>query len=417
MNENKKGYPVLRLNEFDSLFIGTPEKYSDKITSEEFESYRLLKGDVLICRTNGNPQLVGRASIVPNDTDYAYASYLFKIRTDSSKIFPETLVAYLRGFHGRKQINAYSMVGNQTNFSPAKFKEIDIPKFSSDFNKKIKSLFDLSYKVLSQSKVLYSDAEAILLSSLGLQNWQPSNSNNNQKSFKESFLQSGRLDAEYYQPKYDELEKAISKIDTIAFKDLTSYPIVSGSTPKAGESEFYTDEKKGIPFIRAVDIVEGKISLDNPVYIKEFVHNKLLKRTQLKKGDVLISIAGTVGRSGIFEHNIEANINQACAILRFKEKEILRFYLIVFINSWIGQLVIEKVARQGVQTNLNLDELANISIPKIDMVIQKNISIKIQQSFDLQKQSKSLLETAKQAVEIAIEKSEKEALKFINESV
>lgn len=416
LNEFKEGYPVLRLNEFNSLFIGVPEKYCNLLSKEEFENYRLLKGDVLICRTNGNPQLVGRSAVVPEDTNFAYASYLFKVRPKKELINSETLVAFLRCKYGRQEINAYSMVGNQTNFSPAKFREISIPKLGKGLNEKIKENFTQSNLDLKKSELLYKEAETVLLKELGLANWKPSIKNSNTKTLKESFLQTGRFDAEYYQPKYDELEEGINKFETISFKDLTIYPIVSGSTPKAGESEYYTDENEGIPFIRAVDIIGGRISLDSPVYIKNFVHQKLLKRTQLKIGDVLISIAGTVGRSGVFDHNIEANINQACAILRFEETEVQRLYVMMFINSKIGQLITEKVSRQGVQTNLNLEELGSISIPIIAFKTQSIISQKIQQSFDLQTQSKQLLEIAKIAVEIAIEKSEKEAINYINKN-
>ena len=80
LNEDNLGYPILRLNEFDSNFIGIPSKYCNSITQDIFENLRLLKNDVLICRTNGNPKYVGKSAIVMKDTQFAYASYLFKIR-------------------------------------------------------------------------------------------------------------------------------------------------------------------------------------------------------------------------------------------------------------------------------------------------------------------------------------------------
>ncbi len=52
-------------------------------------------------------------------------------------ILPHVLVAYLRGKYGRSEIDKYSMKGNQTNFSPAKFREIDIPIFEQSFQEKI----------------------------------------------------------------------------------------------------------------------------------------------------------------------------------------------------------------------------------------------------------------------------------------
>jgi len=82
---------------------------------------------VLICRTNGNPKLVGKSAIVPTDYDYAFASYLFRVRPDRNIINSASLVAFLNSKYGRMEIEKYAMVGNQANFSPAKFREISIP--------------------------------------------------------------------------------------------------------------------------------------------------------------------------------------------------------------------------------------------------------------------------------------------------
>jgi hypothetical protein len=45
----------------------------------------------------------------------------------------------------------------------------------------------------------YKEAEALLLSELGLTDFEPTKEAVSVKSLKESFLSSGRLDAEYYQ--------------------------------------------------------------------------------------------------------------------------------------------------------------------------------------------------------------------------
>src|SRR3990167_8427248 len=60
LNEEGRGYPVLRLNEFEEYFSGIPAKSCEKLSEEQFEELKLKKGDVLITRTNGNPALVGK---------------------------------------------------------------------------------------------------------------------------------------------------------------------------------------------------------------------------------------------------------------------------------------------------------------------------------------------------------------------
>jgi len=405
LNEDKIGYPVLRLNEFESYFIGNPEKYSNKISEEEFNSYRLLKGDVLICRTNGNPQLVGRASLVAEDTNYAYASYLFKVRTDHKKILPETLVAYLRSSYGRQQINAYSMVGNQTNFSPAKFRQIDIPKFGTKLNEKIKLLFDDSYKAKSQSTLLYSEAENLLLDELGLSKWQPTIKNNNKKTFKESFIKTGRLDAEYYQSKYDELEKVIRTHTFRQIKDIRTANY-RGLQPE------YVDN--GV-----VDVINSKHILEKSLNYEGFEKTSLAfwnlnERAQVFKGDILTYTTGAnIGRTQVYQIDKKAVASNHVNILRLNKEN--PFYIGFVMNSMIGRMQTEKFSAGSAQVELYPKDIDEFFVPIIKSVSQQKIILNVEDSLSLQSKSKALLEWARYSVEIAIEQSEDAAIKLLNE--
>jgi type I restriction enzyme S subunit len=64
---------------------------------------------------------------------------------------------------------------------------------------------------------------------------------------------------------------------------------------------------------------------------------------------------------------------------------------------------------------LNDDMFNKVVLPKVNEAVQSLIKEKITESFDLRRQSKHLLECAKRAVEIAIEKNEKAAIKWIQE--
>ena len=411
-DENKiGGYPVLRLNELNNGFIETPQKFCHILTESEFESLKLKAGDVLIIRTNGNPNLVGRSAVVIEDAEIAFASYLYRVVTNDL-MNPETLMTFLNCKYGRIEIDKNSMKGNQTNFSPAKFQDLKIPSFSKNFQLEIKNFVHSAYSLRKSADEVYKSAEKILAQELHLEDFKPSTKNTAEVSFA-SFMQAGRLDAEYFMPKYDDIENKLAEFPQIKIKDLVKYPVCSGSTPKAGDKEFYTDENNGVPFIRAVDIVQSRVDTKNFIYIKQEVHNKILKRTKLQKNDVLFSIAGTVGRCGIFDYDFEANINQAISILRFSEEKIKRLYLIQFFNSEIGKLYIEKYSRQGVQTNLNLDEVSNLSVPILPMATQNEIAALVEKSFALRAESKRLLEEAKLAVEMAIERGEIAATEYL----
>ena len=98
---------------------------------------------------------------------------------------------------------------NQTNVNPEEVKEIEIPILDMDFQLQIQEYFERANSCRLKSLSLYKDAEIQLISELGLKDWQPNNASVNIKQLKESFLTSGRLDAEYYQTKYDEIENII----------------------------------------------------------------------------------------------------------------------------------------------------------------------------------------------------------------
>ena len=338
------------------------------------------------------------------------------IRIHDKSVKPRFLSTFLVSRYGRFQSERESTGNVQLHLFIYKIKEIKVPQLKDDFQQYIEKIVKFSKNLLDSSQCIYQQAEDLLLKELGLKDWQPTEESIAVKSFSESFLSSGRLDAEYYQPKYDEIENYFKTFKLIKIRDLINYPVSSGATPKAGGDD-YTDEDDGIPFIRAVDLKDGEVDTNNFIFIKRYVHDLTLKKTKVKKNDVLFSIAGTVGRCAIFDHDFEANINQAVSILRFDEAQVKRLYLIVFFNSEIGKMYISKYARQGLQTNLNLNEVSDLRIPILDYNLQGEISKKVQDSFDIKAKSKQLLQIAKIGVEKAIETDEETATTWINQQL
>ncbi len=418
MNEEGEGIKIYRMNEIHNMLCDTEVSKFANISSVDIESFKLRDRDVLFNRTNSF-EFVGRTGIFKSfsDEDLVFASYLIRVRTEESKILPEYLVAFLNSKLGIWDLKRRARISiNQSNINAQELAAVKIPLLNIKFQIKLKKLFEKAHCDRLKAIAIYQQAEDLLLTELGLKDWKPTEESIAVKSFSESFLSSGRLDAEYYQPKYDEIDNYFKDFKLIKIRDLINYPVSSGATPKAGGDD-YTDEDDGIPFIRAVDLKDGEVDTNNFIFIKRYVHDLTLKKTKVKKNDVLFSIAGTVGRCAIFDHDFEANINQAVSILRFDEAQVKRLYLIVFFNSEIGKIYVSKYARQGLQTNLNLNEVSDLRIPILDYNLQGEISKKVQDSFALKQKSKQLLEIAKIGVEKAIETEEETATAWINQQL
>lgn len=401
---SEHGVPFVRISNLKNMLIDT----KDIIYIPEHESRNnpdsfLIKNDIILSKT-----AYPAASLV--NLDFCNASQdtiAVKLKPDS-KLMSHFVVVYLNTVFGLEAMKRRFTGNIQMHLNLENCKNLSIPVLSYSFQQKVKDVFEQGIISTINSKSAYASAEALLLQSLGLSDFDldaGDGVNSNIKPFAASFLESGRLDAEYYQRKYEIIEEKLKVFKRIKVGELVNYPVSSGSTPKAGGDD-YTDEINGAPFIRAVDLVNGEVSTDNLNYIKKQIHNSILKRTKLQNGDVLLSIAGTVGRCALFNYNFEANINQAIAILRFEESELSKLYVVAFFNSKIGAKYIEKYARQGVQTNLNLNEVSNLEIPIVDRAIQEHISDQIRKSFSLRDNAKKLLTLAKQAVETAIEQGE-----------
>lgn len=137
--------------------------------------------------------------------------------------------------------------------------------------------------------------------------------------------------------------------------------ITKGTTPTSIGGSFVDH---GINFVKVESITQqGSIDKPNLAAIDDETHT-LLKRSRLAKGDILFSIAGTIGRSCIVDETLlPANTNQAVAIIRLKEHSSLdlRFLYYQLRSEVIAQSVREGVV-QAVQANFSLGQLKKLTI-------------------------------------------------------
>ncbi len=396
LNEEKQGYPILRLNEFETYFIKEPAKYCDIITRQQYEELKLHKGDVLVCRTNGNPDLVGRAAVIMEECDYAFASYLFRVNV-SDEITPEYFVAYLQSKYGRIEIDKNSMKGNQTNFSPAKLKDIKIPSFSYDFCKAITCRFRESYDQLKTSKDFYSLAEKLLKDKLSIE--FDDKQSISIKKLSNSFNTSGRLDAEYYQPIYENIENQIDCTNTIiTFCEIRD----ENFTPKENELYQYIE-------LANVDSMGGISTVDK-------IHGKELPsraRRLVKTGQVIISsVEGSLQSCALITEEFNNALCSTGFYVLDSEKYNSETLLVLFKSEAI-QALLKKRCSGTILTAISKEEFEKMPLPEVDGITQNAIKEKVQESFRLRRKSKELLDIAIKAVEMAIETDEDSALLWL----
>jgi len=153
-------------------------------------------------------------------------------------------------------------------------------------------------------------------------------------------------------------------VPVVELKDVAK-SVFTGITPKSGGDAYTMDRQTGIPFVRSGEITEdGLVVEETEICLKPEVHNGIMRRSRLRKGDVLIAIVGaTIGQTGIYNRDAEANINQAIAGVRLDNRQLLPEYLVAFLKTPTGQAILDFLKRPVARANINLDEIGSIVVP------------------------------------------------------
>lgn len=140
--------------------------------------------------------------------------------------------------------------------------------------------------------------------------------------------------------------------------------ITKGTTPTTLGYQF---QDEGINFLKIECFDEnGNFIEDKATHISIECHEKL-KRSQLKAGDILFSIAGAIGRVAIVtEDMLPANTNQALAIIRISDDDIYLPYIKLILTSPIIEKQFGKKKQGVAQLNLSLKDINELSIPLPD---------------------------------------------------
>ena len=171
--------------------------------------------------------------------------------------------------------------------------------------------------------------------------------------------------------------------------------ITKGTTPTTIGFNF-TDS--GVNFVKIENITsESKFITDGMMYISEEC-NEAMRRSQLKSGDLLFSIAGAIGRSAIVTDEIlPANINQALAIIRLKDDtKLLKGFLLAALKSEYVEKQYLALKRGAAQLNLSLKDVGNFKVPIPPIEMQEQFVALYEQSdkskFEIKQSIKNITE-------------------------
>jgi type I restriction enzyme M protein len=325
-------------------FVSSSELFTKQVASANISNYKLIKPGYFAY----NPSRVNVGSLALNNTSHIGAVspmyVVFSIKNES-KLLPKFLYRLLKSdkLHEFILQLAQGAVRQQLRINDLKVIKIPLPSRESQVQ---------IVKELDEYELIIKGAKQILI------NWKPS----------------FEIDNKWPIVKLGEICERITK----------------GTTPT---TVGFSYQEKGINFVKIESIDDyGYFLTDKFAYISEEC-NKAFKRSQLKKGDILFSIAGALGRVALVNEEIlPANTNQALAIISPKNV-VDSGYLEQVLRS---PLVISKLEglKVGVaQSNISLTQVSDFEIPIPEINIQVQIVKKI-------KTEQSIVEANKRMIDI-----------------
>lgn len=404
-----EGVPYYRGQDAGAFFIENSNPICiDEKTFElpVMKRSHLKKGDVILSIVG----TIGSLSLVYSDKSATCSCKLAILRPKEGKN-AELLATFLRGKYGQAQITRFTRGAVQKGLILEDMDQLVVPTLGNGIVETIKNAVQSAYQIQEKANIHYTEAQRTLMNAAG-SILVPAESVS-VRNISTSFYTTGRLDAEYYQPKYDEYWRQLQEFETTSIP--TEYEVFKNSGTN------YADGVNDIGVIKTKQLGNNGIDtngVESYFTIQACIENK---STYLRKNDVVFASmgVGSLGKVSLFFSDGEKQFVTDSTLRIYRAKtscRVLPEVLCVFLQSHLGQEMIYRyvVGSTGI-INIYDDDMAKIPIPILNMDVQKEIAAKVQESFALRKQSRQLLEYATQAVEMAIEQGEDVALKWLKD--
>ena len=392
MNDEKQGHPMFKMDDIDHTFLIDDHIRYAEVSDSEHRRFKCKNNDVFFNRVNSE-EFVGRTGIFKSEIDSVFASYLIRLQPNNDVILPQYLNIFLNSKYGQKQINRYKRRAvNQANVNAQELQEFMIAIPAMTFQEKIAKLVDNSWDKLNQSKLLYQQAEKLLLQELSLENFVSEWVAGYETDF-DSILGSLRMDAEYFQPKYKIVEDKIKKYKN-GWKHLPELLKISKQKTEIDGDKIY----------HYIELADINISLGVVNNTNELIGADLPSRARmsLQKGDVVVSsVEGSIGKVALIDQDIE-NLIGSTGFFVLRTKEFTPEVNLILCKSPIMQLLLAREAQGTILTAIPNKSLERVVVPFFTKEIQKKITSLVQESHKALYESRQLLGQAKREVEETI---------------
>lgn len=346
----------------------------DKKQPPALKKCQLSAGEMILVRSGVN---AGDCATVKAALGGAYAAYDLIARF-GNKVIPEYVPAFLDTSIGRAQLNLLKGRAAQPHINAEELRSVLIPlpplAIQENLVRELETARESRKKKIQQADELLDEIDEWMMKKLRF--ILPRSDNRRVFAVRRGQLQ-GRCDVLYHMPHFEKISKLLEE-SPLPYMTLGSISpdIAGGATPKRGDADLYDETgASGIGFLRILNVKPNEIDLTDVKFIREQVHVKDLSRSQLRTGDVVMTITGRVGTAAVIPAEVlPANINQHIVRLRIVGHGVLPEYVATYLNSSVGLALTNRGVTGGTRIALDYDIIRGIKIPIPDMATQQTIA-------------------------------------------
>lgn len=336
-------------------------------------------------------------AIIPKMEENIALSTEYLVFESKGEVTPHLLLPFSLSRYVQKILD-WAQTGNaHPRFSPITLKNTYLPEVLIEKSNYFQSIIEKAIDSLEISTHKYSLATEELEVALELKKLAFIQKPSFETTFSE-VVSSHRLDSNHFKPKFDQLLHHIKT--NFEYIHLGTSVVLN----RRGVQPIYipNGSKK---VVTSQHITDTHLDYDNLERTSD-LHYLASPEAHVKYGDILTYTTGAyVGQTNIYLDTEPALASNHVNIIRMKGSDIDPTYIAFVMNSLVGQLQTEKHIRGSAQAELYPNDMAKFIIPILDRETMASISQNVKDSLEARRNSKELLEQAKQEVETLIEQA------------
>ena len=391
---SNKGMPFIRVADLGTLFLKQENlvKISSSIINLHHQVSTIAPGDIVIAKGGS----IGGACIVTDDIgESAVCRDVIAVQTDPNIVDPYYLAVFLNTKFGQLQLERNKSQQVQAHLTFPAVEKIEIAYPGHELQIKIREMALSAYVASDHSKSLYTQAQHLLESELGLDKLKFKKLVGYTARFSTVGLSdafnAGRIDAQCFSPNaifYENWLRKQAKCDRL--NHLLDVMKNGRQQEETGKGSIDYCSIKHISGHELTGASKCLPSSDTPL---------------ADQNNLLLAITGaTIGKVGIVKRYKQLAFSGDLLCLQIYP-EIDPHYLLVALDHTIGQVQFNRWITGSTNGHLAPRDVGKVLVPRLNKDIESRIAGLVEESLRKRVESEELLDKAKSRVEQLIEEA------------